>query len=101
MTRYYQAFCHLAAVLFLSVLLAATAFAQQTTGDITGRVTDSLGNIVPNATVTASNVGSRLTRTAMTDESGEFTLTLLPAGRYDISVEAKSFSKALLKDLEV
>lgn len=101
MTRYYRAFFHLSAVLGLSILLTAAAFAQQTTGDITGRVTDSLGNIVPNATVTARNLSSGLTRTAMSDESGEFTLTLLPAGRYDVSVEAKSFSKALLKDLEV
>jgi outer membrane receptor protein involved in Fe transport len=101
MTGYYRTFFHLTAVLGLSILFAATAFAQQTTGDITGRVTDSLGNIVPNATVTVRNEGSGLTRTAMTDEMGEFNVTLLPAGTYEVSVEAKSFSKALLKELEV
>ena len=101
MTRYYRAFFHLAIALSLGILLASGAFAQQTTGDINGHVTDSLGNVVPNATVTARNIGSGLTRTAMTDETGEFTLTLLPAGTYDLSVEAKTFSKALLKELEV
>jgi hypothetical protein len=101
MPRYYRTFLHLAAVLSLCLLAAGSALAQQTTGDITGRVTDSLGNVVPNASVTAHNTGTGLTRTAMSDESGEFILTQLPAGRYDVTVEARSFSKALLKELEL
>jgi hypothetical protein len=75
--------------------------AQQTTGDIKGRVTDALGNLVPNASVTAHNTGTGLTRTATSDDTGEFTIAQLPAGRYDVTVEAKSFSKTLLKDLEL
>jgi outer membrane receptor protein involved in Fe transport len=101
MTRYYRIFLHLTVALALSILLAGGALAQQTTGDITGRVTDSLGNVVPSASISAHNIGTGLTRTATTDESGEFTITQLPAGRYDVTVEAKSFSKALIKELEL
>ncbi|HYY58907.1 MAG TPA: carboxypeptidase-like regulatory domain-containing protein, partial [Pyrinomonadaceae bacterium] len=101
MRRYYGVLLHFAAVLGLCALMAGTALSQETTGDISGRVTDALGNVVPNATVTAHNQGTGLTRTATTNESGDFTVALLPAGRYDVSVEAASFSKALLKDLEL
>jgi Carboxypeptidase regulatory-like domain/TonB dependent receptor-like, beta-barrel len=101
MTHHYRAFLHLTAVLALSILAAVGVAAQQTTGDIQGRVTDSLGNIVPNASVTAHNTGTGLTRTATSDEAGEFTVAQLPAGRYDVTVEARSFSKTLLKDLEL
>ncbi|HEX8142246.1 MAG TPA: TonB-dependent receptor [Pyrinomonadaceae bacterium] len=101
MRRCYRVFLSLTVVFGLTLLLAGGALAQQTTGDITGRVTDALGNIVPNASVSAHNTGTGLTRTAMTDEAGEFTITQLPAGRYDVTVEARSFSKALLKELEL
>lgn len=101
MTRHYRILLHLTVVLALGMMSVGGALAQQTTGDITGRVTDALGNVVPNASVSAHNVGTGLTRTATTDEAGEFTLTQLPAGRYDVTVEAQSFSKALLKELEL
>ncbi|MBA3767892.1 MAG: carboxypeptidase regulatory-like domain-containing protein [Acidobacteria bacterium] len=101
MTRYYRIFFHLTTVLSLSVLLASGASAQQTTGDITGRVTDALGNLVPNATVTATHRGTGQTRTATTNDAGDYTITQLPPGDYDVTVEASSFSKALLKELQV
>src|ERR1051325_12126781 len=101
MTRYYRLFMHLTVVLGLSMLLAGGALAQQTTGDITGRVTDALGNIVPNASVSAHNIGTGLTRTATTDAAGEFTLTQLPAGKYDVTVEGARFSKTPLQEVEL
>ncbi len=101
MTRYYRAFFHFTVALGLSILLASAAFAQQTTGDITGRVTDALGNVVPNATVTVIHKGTGQTRTATTNDAGEYTVTQLPPGDYDVTVEASSFSKALLKELQV
>src|SRR5262249_47865312 len=71
------------------------------TADITGRVTDSQGNVVPGATVTATNKGTRVARTATTDQAGEYTITQLPPGKYDLSVEAKNFSKAVAENFEL
>ena len=85
----------------LLVLLAAHASAQVTTGSITGRVSDAQGNVVPNAAVTARNKATGRSRTATTSDVGEYTLTDLPAGTYEVTVEAKGFSKALLGELEV
>ena len=47
-----------AAVGFASIVLAAPAFAQVTTGTITGRVSDTQGRVVPGATVTVTNKGT-------------------------------------------
>ncbi|HZI18770.1 MAG TPA: TonB-dependent receptor [Pyrinomonadaceae bacterium] len=80
---------------------AAPAGAQVTTSELTGRVTDQNGAAVPSATVTARNTGTGLTRTAQTSEEGTYTLTQLPPGTYDVTVEAPSFSRALSRNLEL
>ena len=47
--------------------LAAPAFAQQTSGNITGRVTDEQGAALPGVTVTASQATTGFSRTVVTD----------------------------------
>ncbi|HEV8159953.1 MAG TPA: TonB-dependent receptor, partial [Pyrinomonadaceae bacterium] len=85
----------------LMILFVFTAVAQTTTASITGRVVDGLGNVVPNARVTATDKGTGQTRSVVTDSDGAFTLTGLVPGRYSVTVEAQSFSKALLEDYEL
>lgn len=95
----------LALMLVLAALLGlagpAAAAAQATTGELTGRVTDPSGQVVAIATVTATNVGTGLQRTATTNASGEYTLTLLPPGRYTISAERAGFKKAVRENVDV
>ncbi|HWW74992.1 MAG TPA: TonB-dependent receptor, partial [Pyrinomonadaceae bacterium] len=91
----------LAASFVLLVLLAAHASAQVTTGSITGRVSDAQGAAVPNAAVTARSKATGRERTATTNEAGDYTLADLPAGTYEVTVESKGFSKALLAALDV
>ncbi len=85
----------------LSILIVLPVSAQVTTGDITGRVMDSQGKVVSGATVTATNKGTGASRSTTANDNGEYTLTRLSPGRYDLSVEAKGFSKPLIKDLEL
>ncbi len=73
------------------LMMSATLFAQKITGDIEGNVTDSSGAVVPNATVTARNEGTDLTRTATSSGSGNFRITDLPIGSYKITAEAPGF----------
>ena len=75
--------------------------AQVTTADITGRVLDTQGRVVTGATVTATNKGTGQSRTATTNDSGDYTITQLPPGKYDVTVEAPNFSKALAQDFEL
>src|SRR5712692_6487359 len=91
----------IAIVFALSIVFVAPCIAQVTTGDITGRVTDPQGRVVAGATVTVTNKGTGASRTATTNDSGDYTVAELPPGKYDVTVEAKSFSKALLSDFEL
>jgi hypothetical protein len=88
-------------VFVLAVLFVVPCYAQVITGDINGRVTDSQQRVVQGATVTATNKGTGATRTATTDRDGQYTLTQLPAGKYDLTVEAKDFSRSLAENFEL
>ena len=91
----------IAAILIFSIFCVIPVLSQVTTGDITGRVTDEQGKVVPGAVVTATRQGTATGRTTTTDESGDYTLTNLSPGKYDITVESQNFSKALAKDFEL
>jgi carboxypeptidase family protein len=75
----------------ICALLPATEVYAQATGTILGNVTDSSGATVPGATVTATNVDTQLTRDTTTDESGQYTLRLLPLGNYKVDVTLTGF----------
>src|SRR6266478_2306660 len=89
-----------AAVLMLLALVSIEVNAQ-TTGTIYGRVSDPNDAFIGGATVTASNVGTDTKRTATTNAAGEFNITLLPVGKYDISVEATGFKSFVQQGVEL
>ena len=90
-----------AVLLTLLILFTTVAFGQLTTADILGTVTDTTGAVIPNATVTLTNLGTNLTRTVATTGSGDYTFTLLPVGHYSISVKATGFQAFLIGDVSV
>ena len=63
-------------------------------GDISGTVLDASGAAVPNAQVTITNLDNNLQKTATSDPSGNFRVSLLPPGRYKVSAVASGFSTA-------
>ena len=78
-----------AAAVFL--ILHTAAFAQVTTGDIVGRVTDSTGGVLPGATVTIEHLGTHDIRTVPSSGTGDFVFNLLPIGTYTVKVELQGF----------
>ncbi|MFN2577674.1 MAG: carboxypeptidase regulatory-like domain-containing protein [Pyrinomonadaceae bacterium] len=88
------------AVLLLC-LLGVTAFGQQTTGSLTGTISDQSGATVPGATVKAVNVATGAERTAESSSSGTFDLQALQPGTYTITVDAKGFKRAVSRDIIV
>src|SRR5437879_12329711 len=84
------------------VLLAcAPAFAQQTTGSVTGRVVDQQGAAIPGATVTARSGTTGFTRTETSDAEGLYRLNALPVGIYEVTAELQGFQTVSKKDIEV
>src|SRR6185295_20282146 len=82
------------AMIVLAVVgLAPSAFAQQTTGSITGRIVDAQSAAVPGVTVTAKNPQTGFTRTDVSDAEGVYRLTALPVGTYDVVAELQGFSR--------
>jgi hypothetical protein len=62
-------------------------------GSIQGVVSDPSGAVVPNATVTATNVATGVATTRQTTQAGYYVLSPLNAGNYTISVTAPGFQK--------
>jgi hypothetical protein len=73
----------------------------QTTGTIYGRVTDPNNAAVSGATVIAANIDTDAQRTATTNAEGEFNFSLLPVGKYRISVEATGFKTYVQDTVEL
>src|SRR5262249_3851850 len=83
-----------AAVLFL---MAAPFLSAQTTTTLYGTVSDRSGAVIPNAQVTATNLGTNLARTAQTNAEGQYRMEFMPIGSYSVEVAATGFKKFLQK----
>jgi hypothetical protein len=81
--------------------LAAPLHAQTFRGGIRGAVTDSTGAVVPGATVTATSVGTGLVRTAFTDDQGNYVLSELPLGDWNVTVSLTGFASQTVKGVHV
>ena len=66
---------------------------QSDRGTITGTVSDSSNSMVPNAAIVAKNRETGASYQTVSTQTGNFTLPSLPAGQYDITVEAPGFKR--------
>ena len=82
-------------VIFVMIALctfAGSAAAQQTTGNITGRILDDQGAAIPGVTVTAKSPETGFVRDGVTDGEGIYRLSALPVGTYDLTAELQGFA---------
>lgn len=83
-------------LMLFAFTLSAACFGQNVTGTISGTVVDAKGGVVPNAAVSVINADQNVAiRTVTTDDRGQYVAALLPVGRYNISIEAQGFKKAI------
>jgi Carboxypeptidase regulatory-like domain/TonB dependent receptor len=88
-------------LLIVGYFLSAAAFASGPTGSITGTVTDPSGAVVRAARLTVINEGTNAVRSAETNDDGDFTVALLPPGRYRVTAESTGFRKSIFNDVSV
>ena len=81
------------AVLLLS--LALPGYAQTDTATITGLVTDPSGAAVVNATIEATNQATGLDYTTQSNEAGNYVLTAMTIGTYDLAATSEGFQTLL------
>ncbi len=92
------------ALLASTVLVAAAGRldAQVTTGGVTGRVVDTTGAPVADATVEVHNTETGLRRTVGVNQQGGYTMVgLEPGGSYRVTIRAIGFSPAIREGVRV
>ncbi len=72
-----------------------------TSGQITGGVTDQNGAVVPDASITATQVGTGLKRTVVTNSDGNFSIANLPIGTYQLAVTKSGFKETAVSNVIV
>jgi Carboxypeptidase regulatory-like domain len=86
--------------LALSLMATATS-GQMNTADISGIVKDPSGQLVPNATVMATQTATDRKFTATTNSSGEYLLVQLPVGDYTLTASATGFKQTARTNVTV
>ncbi len=84
------------------LLLSSFALGQGTSSSaLSGTVVDKNSAVIKGASVTVTNKATGQSRTATTNDSGEYRFDLLPAGLYDIKVSASGFGDATSEGLNL
>lgn len=86
---------------FLTLTLCCSLIvtAQSSTATLSGTVEDETGGLIPNATVSITDPAKGLKRTVTTNQSGSFTVPLLPPSTYTVLVEQSGFRTVQLTDI--
>jgi hypothetical protein len=88
---------HRSLVVFL--LLAVPLFPQSYTGSISGRVADATGSVVPETVVTVTEAGTNATSRAVANEAGDYFVSFLKPGVYNIAFSKTGFKEQLQRGL--
>ena len=91
----------LLAVVAFALLIPFGANAQQTTGGITGVVTDAQGGLLAGAAVDAIGQETGLKRSQKSGDNGYYAFVNLPIGHYTITVTHDGFQTEVLPDIAV
>lgn len=84
-----------------SICIASLGFAQTSTGEFSGNVTDASGAVVANAKVTATSAETGASREVTSDPSGGYVITFLQPGVYNLAAEAPGFKKTVQSNVEL
>ncbi|MGA2483407.1 MAG: carboxypeptidase regulatory-like domain-containing protein [Candidatus Acidiferrales bacterium] len=88
---------YLAVLFLLLAVFGSQAWAQEAT--LVGTVTDASGAAVPNATITATNAETGLSTSATTGDDGNYLISHLRIGHYDVKAEGTGFKGSEQKNL--
>ena len=91
----------LTATLCMLWLSTGTASGQGSTATIRGNIQDSSGGVLPGATVTLTNTGTRAVQSAVSDDRGQYLVAGLFPGTYDLRVELSGFKSYERKNISL
>src|SRR5437867_1063836 len=76
--------------------LSPALLSQSFRGTILGTVRDSSGAVLPGVAITVTNSGTNQSRTALTNETGDWVVPELIVGEYSVTAELTGFKKEKL-----
>ncbi len=79
------------AVVFLVIVLSTHTFAQTSNATLGGTVSDASGALIPGVTITATNTGTGIVTTVLSNEAGAYQFASLQTGTYKVSAELSGF----------
>ncbi len=88
------------AIIFMIGLSASLSFGQQTSGTLRGQVADQQNAVIIGATVEATDADGK-TKTVVTNDDGEFTLSGLAPGKYIVRASQTGFAAYENSDVNV
>lgn len=89
-------FCCVILLVLGLALSASSTPAQNVYASVTGTVSDPQGNAMPGVKVTATNAGTGLVRSVVTDSHGVYLLNVLPVGTYNFSAAIQGFRESVI-----
>ena len=95
----------LAGIATLFIVIARPVEAQSNYGSVRGRITDVQGAALSGADISLTNLGTKIVRSTLSNQSGDYFFTAVDPGNYTIAVSATGFKrieqKGVVVDLEV
>ena len=85
--------------LLWALSIAASSIAQTTTSILEGRVKDSSGAVIADASVSVE--GANVSRAVTTDASGQYRALALPAGTYTVTASMAGFQTKVVRGVTV
>jgi hypothetical protein len=86
---------------FLAGVASVPVSAQAVSATVLGTVADASGAPIANAKVTLTETNTNITRTTLTNESGNYVVPDLPPGTYRITAEVAGFKRASKAGVDV
>jgi hypothetical protein len=84
-----------------TLFLGSTPVMADVTGSILGSVRDETSAVIPGIKVTATNLETNLRQEAITDDSGQYRILALPAGKYRVETTARGFQNFIANDIDL
>ena len=91
----------LTAFLLCVFSLLGVVSAQTSNGTITGVVTDPTGAVVASAPVEVKNTETGVISRAVSTDTGNFTVTQLPVGSYELNATVQGFKKYTRQNITI
>ena len=91
----------LATLGLLCLLVSVNTFSQTVNATLGGTVGDATGALIPGVTITATNTGTGIVNTLVTNESGAYNFASLQPGTYKVTAELPGFQTQTYTDVQL